>query len=59
MTIKIAAIFANVVDKSAMKDVISKVSGLGSTGTNIVSPGYILFNLPRKNVTYLFLHLPF
>ena len=48
MISRIAAIFASVVDKSAMNVVISKSDGSGFTGTTTVSPGNNLFVLPRK-----------
>ena len=48
-----AAIFANVDDKSAMNDVKLKSLGFGSTGTTILSPE-IFFVLPLKNLLYQF-----
>ena len=48
MISRIAAIFASVVDKSAMNVVISKSDGSGFTGTTTVSPGdNLLFYLEK------------
>ena len=45
---RIAAMLANVVDRSAIKAVISKSDGSGLTGTITVSPGDNLLVLPRN-----------
>ena len=44
--------FASVDDKSAIKEVISNSSGLGSAGTKIASPGKTLLALPLNKFTF-------